>query len=122
MRTHRLGLVFSFFLLLAACGGGGSSTPPPVVTPPPSDEVTVYYLRADPSYDGWGLHLWGDAIDAGTSTTWNAPRMPDRIENNAAVFEIPVVNRSGHFNFIAHNGDLKSPLYDMSVVPATFGD
>ena len=122
MRTHRLGLVFSFFLLLAACGGGGSSTPPPVVTPPPSDEVSVYYLRADPSYDGWGLHLWGDAIDAGTSTTWNAPRMPDRIENNAAVFEIPVVNRSGHFNFIAHNGDLKSPLYDMSVVPATFGD
>jgi glycosidase len=92
------------------------------VVTPPSNQVTVYYLRADPSYDGWGLHLWGDAIDASTGTTWAAPRMPDRIENDAAVFEVAVVNRNGHLNFIAHNGDLKSPLYDMSVVPQSFGD
>ncbi len=35
---------------------------------------------------------------------------------------MPVVNRSGQLNFIAHNGDLKSPIYDMSIVPASFGD
>ena len=120
MRTIRIGLV-PVLLLLAACGGGGNSSTPPVV-PPPANEVTIYYLRADPQYDGWGLHLWGAAIGAGVATTWDAPRLPDRIENGMAVFEIPVANRNGEFNFIAHNGDLKSPVYDMSIVPATFGD
>jgi glycosidase len=118
----------SFFLLLVlslqvACGGGGGSGSPPVVQPPPSgDTVTIYYLRADPSYDGWGLHLWGDAIGANTATTWASPRMPDRIVNGVAEFDIPVTNMAGALNFIAHNGDLKSPIYDMSIVPQTFGE
>ena len=47
--------------------------------------------------------------------------MPDRIENGAAVFEIPVSNVTQSLNFIAHNGDLKSPIYDLSIVPQTFG-
>lgn len=108
--------------VLAACGGGGGGSPPVVQPPPPVDTVTIYYLRVDPSFDGWGLHLWGDAISAGTSTTWNSPRMPDRIENDMAVFEIPIVNQSAALNFIAHNGDLKSPIYDLGIVPQTFGD
>ncbi len=107
--------------LIAACSGGGGSAPPVVPPPPPTDTVTIHYLRADPSYDGWGLHLWGDAIDASAATTWAAPRLPTRIANGAAVFEVPVSNRNGEFNFIAHNGDLKSPVYDMRIVPATFG-
>jgi glycosidase len=105
---------------LAACGGGGgSSAPPPVI--PPADTVTVYYLRAQPEYDGWGLHLWGSALDATVTTTWASPRPFDRVANGAAVFEVPVSNRSGEFNFIAHNGDLKSPVYDMSITPSAFG-
>ena len=107
---------------LQACGGGGGSggggTPPP---PPPAQTVTVNYLRADPAYDGWGLHLWGGAISASVATSWQSPRPFDRIENGAAVFEVPVVNLSGEFNLIAHNGDLKSPIYDLSLVPQTFG-
>ena len=47
--------------------------------------------------------------------------MPDRIENGAAVFEIPVSNMTQDLNFIAHNGDLKSPIYDLNIVPQTFG-
>ena len=47
--------------------------------------------------------------------------MPDRIENNAAVFETSIINESGALNFIAHNGDLKSPTADLGIVPATFG-
>ena len=122
MCTKRLVFACWLCVLLTACGGGGGSSPPPVIQPPTTDEVTIYYLRADPAYDGWGLHLWGSAIDASTGTTWASPRMPDRIVNGAAVFEIPVTNRSGELNFIAHNGDLKSPIYDMSLVPQTFGD
>ena len=123
MRTLGTVILAGLCLLLAACGGGGGGAPPTVIPPPaPVTTVTVYYLRADPQYDGWGLHLWGDAIDAGTGTTWTSPRLPDRIENDAAVFQVPIVNQNGEFNFIAHNGDLKSPVYDMSIVPASFGD
>ena len=70
-----------FLVLLQACGGGGGAAPPVIEPPPTGNTVTIYYLRADPSYDGWGLHLWGTAIDASTGTTWASPRMPDRIEN-----------------------------------------
>ena len=123
MRTLGIVILAGLGFLLTACGGGGGEAPPTVTPPPPPvTTVTVYYLRADPQYDGWGLHLWGDAIDAGVGTTWTSPRLPDRIENDAAVFEVPIVNQNGEFNFIAHNGDLKSPVYDMSIVPASFGD
>ncbi len=111
-------------LLIGGCGGGGggSAPPPPPPPPPPAQTVEFSYLRVDPAYDGWGLHLWGGAIDASVATTWNAPRMPDRIENNAAIFEIPIVDQAQPLNFIAHNGDLKSPIYDLSITPQTFGN
>ena len=123
MRTLRLVFLAVLALTHAACGGGGGGTPPVVTPPPPPvNTVTIYYLRADPHYNGWGLHLWGNALDAGVATTWDAPRMPDRIANDIAEFDIPVANRAGELNFIAHNGDLKSPVFDMSIVPQTFGD
>jgi len=109
-------------LLLSGCGGGSAGAPPRPEPPDPVTTVMIYYLRVDPSFDGWGLHLWGNAISTNVATTWAAPRMPDRIENGVAVFEIPVVNEMQSLNFIAHNGDLKSPIHDLSIVPATFGD
>ncbi len=108
----------SGLILVAACGGGGGSTPPP---PDAGTTMTIRYLRVDPSYDGWGLHLWGNAISSGTATQWATPRLPDRIENGAAIFEIPVANAAKDLNFIAHNGDLKSPIHDFRVVPQSFG-
>ncbi len=125
MRAVTTGLIVAVLLLHAACGGGGGGgSSPPIVTPPPppqTNTVTIYYLRADPQYNGWGLHLWGSAIDASTATTWASPRMPDRIANDIAEFDLPIANMAGELNFIAHNGDLKSPVYDMSIVPQTFG-
>ena len=52
--------------------------------PPAQTTVTINYLRVEPAYDGWGLHLWGSAIDASVATTWNMPRTFDRIEDGAA--------------------------------------
>ncbi|MDH5456149.1 MAG: alpha-amylase family glycosyl hydrolase [Gammaproteobacteria bacterium] len=115
------GFLLALLLLQAACGGGGGGSPPIVQPPPPVATVTIYYLRADPFYDGWGLHLWGDAIGGSVATGWASPRLPDRIENDIAVFEIPLVDSGAALNFIAHNGDLKSPVHDMSIVPRTFG-
>ena len=118
MPVYRIAALACFGLLLQACGGGGSkSTPPP---PPPTNTVTINYLRVEPAYDGWGLHLWGSAIDASVATTWNSPRNFDRVENGAAVFEIPVVNLAGDLNLVVHNGDLTSPVFDLTLVPQNF--
>jgi len=105
--------------VLHGCGGGGKKQPQPPPPPPPAT-VTIHYLRAEPSYDGWGLHLWGNAIDASVTTTWNSPRTFDRVENGAAVFDIPIVNVAGDLNLVVHNGDLKSPIFDLSLVPQNF--
>ncbi|MDX1499288.1 MAG: alpha-amylase family glycosyl hydrolase, partial [Woeseiaceae bacterium] len=106
---------------LAACGGGGGSGRPPQGPGPQPEIATLRYLRVEPAYSGWGLHLWGDAIAPGVATSWQAPRPYDRVENGAAVFEIPVVSRTGALNFIAHNGDLKSPVEDLTIRPGSFG-
>ncbi|MBU2675605.1 MAG: alpha-amylase, partial [Gammaproteobacteria bacterium] len=112
-----------FAALFTGCGGGGgSAATPSLPTPDPATTVTVYYLRVTPEYDGWGLHLWGDAIAANVTTTWSSPRLPNRVENGAAVFEVPVTNEAGNLNFIAHNGDLKSPIHDLGIVPRDFGN
>ena len=108
-------------LLGAACGGGGGgggSAPPP---PTNTQTVTLHYLRATGTYDGWGLHLWGTAIAPATATTWDNPRRFDSAQGGVAVSTVPVVDLAQRFNFIVHLGDLKSPLQDLGVVPSTFG-
>ena len=123
MHAHRIAILLCLTVLQLGCGGGGGSSPlPPPPTPDPVTTVNIHYLRVDPSYDGWGLHLWGDAITANVATEWASPRLPDRIADGAAVFEIPVIDETQELNFIAHNGDLKSPIFDLSIVPRTFGN
>ncbi|MGB8694045.1 MAG: alpha-amylase family glycosyl hydrolase [Steroidobacteraceae bacterium] len=113
------GFVFvALAMALLGCGGGSSSAPAPVT---PLTTVTIHYLRVTPEYSGWGLHLWGDAVATSVATPWTAPRNYDRIQNGAAEFDVPVVDASRTLNFIAHNGDLKSPLADLSIVPRSFG-
>lgn len=117
--SHRV-LMLAALACLVACGGGGDkATSPP--SPTPISTVTIQYLRVDPSYDGWGLHLWGDAIAASVQTQWTSPRLPDRIATGAAIFEIPIMDAAQNLNFIAHNGDLKSPVEDLGIVPQAFG-
>jgi alpha-amylase len=120
MRADRLTALICIGLLLQACGGGGGQPPPTLPPPPIPTTFTVNYLRVEPAYDGWGLHLWGGAIDAGVATTWNSPRTFTRVSNGAAVFEIPVTNRAGNLNLVVHNGDLKSPIYDLTLIPQNF--
>ena len=46
--------------------------------------VELRYHRPDGVYTGWGLHLWGDAIDPTEATEWAAPKLPDRIDDYGA--------------------------------------
>ena len=94
-----------------------------------SDDATIYTSQAAadgfaPSattattgiYDGWGLHLWGDATDA--DTEWTAPRPFDGIDEFGAFWRVPLVNVDVPLNFIIHRGDEKDPGPDQSIVPS----
>jgi hypothetical protein len=98
---------------------------------PPRERLTtavVHDLRPDGDFGSgataWGLHLWGDALAEGVATTWEAPRLPTRIEGDEAVFEIPLADDEQPLNFIVHtpSGDevptTREPGGNRSFVPA----
>ncbi len=85
--------------------------------------VSVHYSRPDGAYDGWGLHLWGDALAEGVGTEYDSPRLPDGVDEFGAYWNVPVEDASAAFNYIIHNptapgGDVKDPAADLTLVPA----
>ncbi|MFJ2032105.1 pullulanase-type alpha-1,6-glucosidase [Streptosporangium sp. NPDC087985] len=84
--------------------------------------ATVHYSRPGKDYDGWGLHLWGDALADGVSTEWATPRPPDGTDSYGAFWKIPLKNASGPLNYIIHRGDTKDPGPDQSFTPALQAD
>ncbi len=80
--------------------------------------ATVHYQRPDNTYDGWGLHLWGDAIAPGVATEWASPRTADGVDEFGAYWRVPVTDPTKPLNFIIHRGDEKDPGPDQSLIPA----
>lgn len=78
----------------------------------------VHYQRPNNDYDGWGLHLWGAAIDPAEATDWLTPKPPTGFDDYGAYFEIALAFTSQPVNFIAHLGDIKDPDADLSYTPA----
>jgi len=72
--------------------------------------AVVHYRRGE-DRAGWGLHLWGDGLAPGVATDWAAPRMPTRVENGEAIFEIPLKDDRELVNFIIHapGADAREP-------------
>jgi len=96
--------------------------------PATQDQIVIYYGgRADKSYVGWGLHLWGDQV---TNTAWLVPLPPKGIDPElGAGFVIDlkpgtVVGNctAGKICVIAHSGDTKDPGPDMSFDPKVTGN
>jgi hypothetical protein len=92
---------------------------------PPLTVATVHYLRPAGDYTGWGLHLWGGAVDPAVlgQVAWDRPWPPTRIEDGWAEYDIPLVDDTQPVNFIMHlpNGDTvptsREPGGDRSFVP-----
>jgi alpha-amylase len=89
----------------------------------------VHYNRPAGDYggasDGWGLHLWGDAIaDSVTAgVAWDKPWQRSGVDAFGAVYEIPLKDDTKPVNFIMHlpSGDsvpsTREPGGDRSFVP-----
>ena len=84
--------------------------------------VTVHYKRADNTYTGWGLHLWGDGLGAGVPTEWATPRPYDGVNDFGAYWNVPISDASKVVNFIIHKGDEKDPGPDQSLNPVDGAD
>jgi pullulanase-type alpha-1,6-glucosidase len=86
--------------------------------------VTIHYRREDNTYDGWGLHLWGDGLAEGQATEWAAPKMPDGFDEYGAYYNVAISDAAQAINFIMHKGDEKDPpdSPDRSFVPNDMSD
>ena len=84
--------------------------------------VTIHYKRADNTYTGWGLHLWGDGLGAGVPTEWATPRPYDGVDDFGAYWNVPISDASKPVNFIIHKGDEKDPGPDQSLNPVDGAD
>jgi alpha-amylase len=92
---------------------------------PPLETATLRYHRPAGDYDGWGLHLWGEAVDPDLLATigWDRPMPPTRIVDGWAEFDIALVDDAKPVNFIIHlpNGDTvptsREPGGDRSFTP-----
>ena len=79
--------------------------------------VTIHYHNPDNDYTGWGLHLWGDAIDPSEGTDWAAPKPPTGTDDFGLYWNVLVQDVTQPVNFIIHRGDEKDPGPDQSMLP-----
>ena len=79
--------------------------------------VTIHYHRPDGIYDGWGLHLWGDAIADGVGTDWGNPRPQAGADAYGVYWTVPIKDAVKPVNFIIHKGDEKDPGPNGSMLP-----
>ncbi|HEX5089567.1 MAG TPA: alpha-amylase family glycosyl hydrolase [Nocardioides sp.] len=93
---------------------------------PPATQARLHYFRPAGDYDGWGLHMWGDAVDPTVlaQIAWDHPWPLTRISADGwAEYDIPLVSDTKPVNFIMHlpNGDTvpttREPGGDRSFVP-----
>ena len=95
------------------------------VAPPPLATAVVHYLRPAGDYTGWGLHLWGDAVDPAVlaGIAWDNPLDLTAVEDGWARYEIGLRDDTRPVNFILHlpSGDsvpsTREPGGDRSFVP-----
>jgi hypothetical protein len=98
---------------------------------PEATLARLHYFRpagdyGDPPGDGWGLHMWGDAVDPAVlaQIAWDNPWPRARISADGwAEYDIPLVDDTKPVNFIMHlpSGDIvpttREPGGNRSFVP-----
>ena len=97
---------------------------------PPATETTLHYFRpagdyGEPLASGWGLHMWGEAVDPAllAQIAWDRPWPRTRVEGGWAEYDIPLVDDTKPVNFIMHlpSGDsvpmTREPGGDRSFLP-----
>ncbi|WP_027892667.1 pullulanase-type alpha-1,6-glucosidase [Calidithermus chliarophilus] len=87
---------------------------------PPLKEgyARVHYHRPDGNYEGWGLHLWEDTLEA---VEWTKPFPQTGIDEFGAYWDFRLKEGAKKVGFIVHKGDEKDPGPDMFLLIETMG-
>ncbi|MBP8109913.1 MAG: pullulanase-type alpha-1,6-glucosidase, partial [Caldilineaceae bacterium] len=78
----------------------------------------LHYNRPAGDYAGWGLHLWGDAIDPTETTQWTSPKLPTGEDAYGMFWAVKLADAAKPVNFIIHKGDEKDGDGDRTLTPA----
>lgn len=78
--------------------------------------VTIHYQRPGDDYEGWGLHLWGNAIAGSEATTWDHPRSFEGTDGYGKLAVIRLRDAGAPVNFIIHRGSVKDVVEDRKFV------
>ena len=101
---------------------------------PPATTARLHYYRPAGDYgtppDGWGLHMWGDAVDPAVlaQISWDKPWQRSGVTAGWADYTIPLVDDTKPVNFIMHlpSGDTvpttREPGGDRSFLPINSPD
>jgi alpha-amylase len=96
---------------------------------PPATAAVLHYFRPAGDYgtppNGWGLHMWGDAVDPAVlaQIAWDQPWQRSSVTDGWADYTIPLVDDTKAVNFIMHlpSGDTvpstREPGGDRSFLP-----
>ncbi|MBP8107573.1 MAG: alpha amylase N-terminal ig-like domain-containing protein [Caldilineaceae bacterium] len=82
----------------------------PAADEPAPGTAVIHYHRADGKYDGFGLHVWEDTVEA---VTWGEPLAPAGEDDYGLFWVVRLADNPAQIGFIVHAGDLKDPGPDM---------
>jgi pullulanase-type alpha-1,6-glucosidase len=74
--------------------------------------VNIHYHRRDDDYAGWGLHVWGEAIEA---TTWEAPLYPTGRDAYGLFWTIKINTGTKQLGYVIHKQNEKDPGPDQYI-------
>ncbi|MDJ0837468.1 MAG: DUF3372 domain-containing protein [Acidobacteriota bacterium] len=80
--------------------------------------ATIHYHRPGGDYAGWGLHLWGGAVDPSQTTTWTGARLFEGSDAFGRTAEIQLQDATQTLWFIIHRGNTKDTPNDRSFTPS----
>lgn len=84
------------------------------------NQVILHYHRSKGDYNSWGLHVWGDTPLV-TSVTWTDPLQPAGQDQYGLYWVVDVNEGAESVNYIVHQGDVKDPGPDQTLVFAEAG-
>ena len=80
--------------------------------------VIIHYRRSAGDYKGWGLYVWGDAIDSSEKTDWASPKLFVGEDNYGYFSYIRLRDATQPVNFIVYNGHETDVPQDRGFIPA----
>lgn len=83
-------------------------------------QFRIHYHRDLGNYEGWGLHVWGNALGI-PATTWGQPLLPNGRTDFGVYWDVPLRPQASRLSFILYLGEFKNTPNDVNIRFAEHG-